>query len=155
MRRIIPFVFTTLAALGSAACDENLSTIAGPDTPNLTPAFSAIQRDIFDAPDASGRRACTSCHTTVNRVPAGVPAGRLLLTGSSDEVYDRLVGRNANFKPGAIYVVPGDPDNSYVVQKIEGAPGIAGVRMPFGGPYLHEGQIQIIRRWIEIGAPRN
>src|SRR5262245_3020394 len=45
----------------AAGCDEKLSDVAGP-TPNLTPTFSAIQRDIFDAPDATGRPACTSCH---------------------------------------------------------------------------------------------
>ena len=37
----------------------------------------------------------------------------------------------------------------------EGLPGIVGVRMPFNGPYLSDGQILIIKRWIETGAPRN
>ena len=31
----------------------------------------------------------------------------------------------------------------------------AGVRMPLNGPYLTEGQVLVIRRWIEIGAPNN
>jgi len=50
-------------------------------------------------------------------------------------------------------VVPGDPDNSYLLRKLEGAADIAGVRMPRGtGPSLMAGQISIIRRWIELGA---
>jgi hypothetical protein len=53
-------------------------------------------------------------------------------------------------------IAPGDPSNSYLVQKIEGASGIVGVRMPANGPpYLTDGQISIIRRWVEIGAPNN
>ena len=59
-------------------------------------------------------------------------------------------------KPGAMRVIPGDPENSYLIQKIEGAPGIVGERMPrTGGPYLTANQITIIRRWIELGAPNN
>jgi hypothetical protein len=52
-------------------------------------------------------------------------------------------------------VVPGDPDSSYLIHKLEGGPNIAGVRMPLNGPYLQEGQVLVIRRWIEIGAPNN
>ena len=53
-------------------------------------------------------------------------------------------------------VNPGSPDTSYMVHKLEGVPGIVGRRMPFNGPpYLTDGQIQIMRRWIELGAPRN
>jgi hypothetical protein len=57
--------------------------------------------------------------------------------------------------PGATLVVPGDPDASYLVHKLEGAAGIVGVRMPLGGPYLTDGQISIIRRWIARGAPND
>ena len=54
---------------------------------------------------------------------------------------------------GAIRVVPGDPENSYLIHKLEGRPGIVGVRMPqIGPPYLTDGQILVIKRWIELGA---
>jgi hypothetical protein len=53
-------------------------------------------------------------------------------------------------------VVSGNPDGSYLIQKLEGRTSITGRRMPFNGPpYLTDGQILIIRRWIELGAPRN
>jgi hypothetical protein len=53
-------------------------------------------------------------------------------------------------------VDPGNPDRSYMVHKIEGRAGIVGRRMPFNGPpYLTDGQILIMRRWIERGAPRH
>jgi hypothetical protein len=131
------------------ACDEKLSTLAGP-SPDLMPTFSSIQRDIFESTDVAGRIACTQCHTNVGKSPSG---GFILL---HDLAYDQLVNVHAREKSGAIRVIPGDPDDSYLVQKLEGAPGIVGRRMPFSGPpYLTDGQILIIRRWIAIGAPRN
>ena len=74
----------------------------------------------------------------------------MLLEGRS---YNQLVGRASSFKPGAVLVVPDDPDGSYLIQKLEGRGDIIGQRMPrTGGPFLTDGQIRIIRRWIELGA---
>jgi hypothetical protein len=132
-----------------AACDESLSSLAGP-TPSLTPTFASIQHEIFEAADSAGRAACVQCHTSTGRVPTG---GMNL---NHDVAYNQLVNFPVREKPGAIRVIPGDPDNSYLIQKLEGATGIAGRRMPFTGPpYLTDGQILIIRRWITLGAPNN
>lgn len=133
-------------ALGGAACDENLSDVAGP-TPGLEPTLSSIQREIFNVTDSSGRLACIQCHTDSGRTPA---ANLILLEGRS---YGQLVGRASGQKAGATLVVPNDPDNSYVIHKLEGRSDIVGARMPrTNGPFLTEGQISIIRRWIELGA---
>ena len=52
----------------------------------------------------------------------------------------------------AIGVAPGDPDNSYLIQKLEGtAPG---AQMPFGGTPLDPAIISNIRTWISNGAQR-
>jgi hypothetical protein len=45
-----------------------------------------------------------------------------------------------------------DPDNSYLVRKIQGGPGIVGGQMPLGGPYLPQATIDTIRQWIANGA---
>jgi hypothetical protein len=136
-------------ALASAGCDEKLSDLTGP-TPNLEPTFSSIQREIFDTTDSSGRLACTNCHTNVGRNPSG---GLNLVSGVS---YASLVRVASTGKPGATRVIPGDPDNSYIVHKLEGSADIVGVRMPRGnGPYLTDGQILVIKRWIANGAPNN
>ena len=138
-----------LLSLIAAACDEKLSDVAGP-TPNLTPTFSSIQRDIFNAADSSGRVACTGCHNAQN---ARFAANLNLAAGTS---YGQLVSVASSNKPGAIRVIPGDPDNSYLIHKIEGRPGIVGQRMPrTNGPFLTDGQISIIKRWIEEGALNN
>jgi len=132
-----------------SGCDEKLSTIAGP-TPNLEPTFASIQHDIFESTDSAGRAACTNCHTAVGRNPAGG------LNLTHDVAYSQIVNVVSPRKAGAMRIAPGDPSNSYLVQKIEGASGIVGVRMPQNGPpYLTAGQISIIRRWVEIGAPNN
>ena len=126
-------------------CDEALSDLAGP-TPNLEPTFSSIQREIFDTTDASGRTACTQCH----RAGAFVPGNLNLTAGVA---YAALVGVPSALKPGAIRVIPGDPENSYLIHKLDGRADIVGLRMPRNtGPFLTEGQMLVIRRWIALGA---
>ena len=141
-----------LAALvfgGTAGCDEALSSLTGP-TPDLQPTFSSIQTNIFDTTDSSGRLACTNCHNTRGRA---FTAGLDLTAGVS---YANLVGVASTEQPSLKRVAPGDPDNSYMIHKLEGRRTITGERMPRGtGPYLTEGQLVVIRRWIEIGAPNN
>ena len=149
MRRTAFRIVMLLAVVTFAACDEKLSSLAGP-TPNLEPTFASIQQQIFEAGDSSGRVACTGCHTSTGRNPSGG------LNLNHDVAYDQLVSFASRGKPTATRVVPGDVDNSYLVQKLEGAPGIVGRRMPFAGaPFLTDGQMLILRRWIAIGAPRN
>ena len=132
-------------SIGSAACDESLTDITGP-TPNLVPTFSSIQTEIFSNSDSSGRAACTQCHNAVGRLFNGLDL-------SPQVSYANLVGVASRGKVGAIRVVPGDPENSYLIHKLEGRPGIVGVRMPqIGPPYLTDGQILVIKRWIELGA---
>ena len=131
-------------------CDESLSKLAGP-SPNLEPTFSAIQANIFEQSDSAGRAACTNCHTSAG---GRTPSGGLNL--SHDVAYDQLVNVASREKVGVLYVAPGSPDGSYLVQKLEGTAGIVGRQMPFSGPpFLTPGQMAIVRRWIEIGAPRN
>jgi hypothetical protein len=147
MRIHIPII---VAALGLfTACDEKLSKIAGP-SPNLEPTFASVQQNIFESADSAGRVACIGCHTSTGRTPSGG------LNLNHDVAYEQLINAASRGKPTAVRVVPGDADASYLVQKLEGASGIAGRRMPFAGaPFLTDGQILILRRWIAIGAPRN
>jgi hypothetical protein len=133
---------------GAPGCDEKLSDLTGP-TPNLQATFSSIRTEIFETTDLAGRTACVSCHTNQGRFPAGN------LNLRSDP-YAALVGVASAGRPGLKRVEPGDPDASYLIHKLEGRSGIAGVRMPLNGPpFLTNGQMVVIRRWIELGAPNN
>jgi len=146
-RRSFLLVLLVAFAWFAAACDEKLADLAGP-SPNLQPTFASVQRDILEAADATGRAACTNCHTDVG---GRNPSGGLNLR--HELAYTSLVNVASRGKPSAMRVIPGDPDNSYIVQKLEGRSGIVGERMPrTGGPYLTEGQMTIIKRWIETGA---
>jgi hypothetical protein len=136
-----------VATLGSVGCDESLSNLAGP-TPNLEPTFSSIQQEIFSSGDSSGRPACTNCHNAIGSRFNGLDL-------SPAVSYNNLVNVVSRERPGVTRVLPNNPDASYLIHKLEGQSTIAGVRMPLGGPFLETGQIQIIRRWIEIGAPNN
>ena len=67
--------------------------------------------------------------------------------------YASLVNQNAT---GAgctsdVFVVPGDPDQSYLVSKVTGV-GICGSKMPKGGPFLTTDDVNTIRAWIGSGA---
>ena len=65
-----------------------------------------------------------------------------------------LVGVASSQKAGATRVVAGDPENSYLIHKLEGRAGYhRSAHAPqTGGPFLTDGQIRIIKRWIEEGA---
>ncbi|WP_291985149.1 hypothetical protein [Luteitalea sp.] len=153
MRRRVLRAATLIASVGllafASGCDEKLSDIAGP-SPGLTPTYSSIAQNIFASTDGSGRTACTQCHTNQGRVPA---ANLNLLPEAG---YAQLVGVASVQKPGAIRVIPGDADGSYLVHKLDGRADIVGQRMPRNaGPFLTEGQMLIIRRWIDQGAQNN
>lgn len=103
----------------------------------LTPDLRSIQDHVFTP-------ICTQCH-----VGAGAPAGLRLDEASS---FGALVGVASTEVPSLLRVEPGDPDNSYLVQKLEGRAAIGG-RMPLNQPALPAATIAVIRQWITDGAP--
>ena len=101
------------ACLALSGCDEKLLELTGP-TPE--PAADLLQHpepEIFQSSDSSGRTACVDCHT------ARRPAGGVLNLSADGRLRD-LVNVAARLKPGAMRVIPGDPDNSYLIHKLEG-----------------------------------
>jgi hypothetical protein len=147
LKRALYGILAIAATVGITACDEKLSDLTGP-TPNLQPTFSSIQQNIFEASDSSGRLACTQCHNAIGSLFTG-----LNLTNAV--AYANLVNVPVREKAGARRVIPGDPENSYLIQKLEGRASV-GARMPLNSPaYLTDGQIRVIKRWIELGAPND
>ncbi|MCA9752846.1 MAG: hypothetical protein R3B81_00785 [bacterium] len=55
--------------------------------------------------------------------------------------------------PTAVRVAPFDPDNSYIICKLENCPWIVGNQMPLIGGPLPQTTIDVIREWIQMGAP--
>ncbi|WP_111640508.1 hypothetical protein [Marinimicrobium alkaliphilum] len=104
------------------------------------PTLATIQQTIFSP-------ICATCHTG-----AGAPEG--LRLDSEQASYDHLVEQPAQGVPALMRVDPGNPDDSYLVRKLEGGPDIVGDRMPQGGASLSSAQIALIRDWIANGAAR-
>lgn len=90
---------------------------------------------------------CNGCH-----VGAGAPAGLRLDAASS---YAQLVNVASTQVPALLRVNPGDPDNSYLVQKISQATPQVGGRMPLGRAALPQSSIDLVRAWIAGGAQMN
>jgi hypothetical protein len=130
---------------GCAGNGNGLDANGNPITPGgggtlpLTADFQSIQDNVFTP-------ICTKCH-----IGAGAPEGLQL---DADHSYTLLVGVSSVEQPGVLRVAPGDPDDSYIVRKLEDAAGISGEQMPLGGPYLPQSTIDVIRQWITAGAPK-
>src|ERR1700733_1071260 len=136
----------TLCALFIAACagngqglDANGRPLAPGDSSTLplSDDFDALQENIFTP-------ICSVCHTG-----ASAPQGLRLDAADS---YNLLVGVPSTEVPSILRVKPGDPDNSYIIQKLEGHAAV-GAQMPLGGPFLTTDTIAFIREWITNGAP--
>ena len=109
--------------------------------------FRASSARSSTRPIPVGRQSCIQCHSDNGRVTAG---NLVLLEGRS---YNQCwLEWRAATRPAQSASFPAIPTNSYLIHKLEGAPDIIGQRMPrTTGPFLTDGQIRIIRRWIEAG----
>jgi uncharacterized protein (TIGR03118 family) len=95
---------------------------------------------------------CSSCHNGSQPAGGALPGSMNLLAGNS---FASIVNV-ASLEQGTLMrVKPGDPDNSYLIHKVENTAGIAGAQMPFGGPFLDQPTIDQIRSWITAGAQNN
>jgi hypothetical protein len=140
----IAIVALALAACGAGSgegLDQNgqpTSAGGGSDPTVLVPTLASIQLNVFNA-------RCTVCHSG-----AGAPQGLRLEPGSSA---GSLIDMSSPYGVTVVRVIPGDPDNSFLVQKLEGTQAF-GDRMPQDGPpFLPLATIDVIRQWIQDGAP--
>ena len=137
----VPLLATLLGACAGSGqgLDANGNPIGSGDVAEagLTADFKSIQDHVFTP-------ICVRCHSG-----AAAPQGLQLDAAHS---YALLVGVPSAEQPSLERVSAGDPDHSYLILKLEGAAGIVGAQMPFGGPYLPQSTIDVIRQWISDGA---
>ena len=131
-RWAVPVAFCTLTACGSGDGFVGSGGVVGP----LEPNFNSIQANVFDA-------YCVHCHSGAN-----APAQLRLDPANS---YANLVGVPSLEQGSVRRVAPGDANNSYIIQKLEGTAPV-GARMPAGLPPLPQSDINVIRQWIGDGA---
>jgi len=95
------------------------------------------------------RTQCATCHMT------GMEPGNMALHPGA--AWANLVNVKSPVS-GLVRVVPGKPDQSYLLMKLEGTHldhGGKGVRMPFGVPPLPQTVVDQIAAWIRQGAKNN
>jgi hypothetical protein len=128
----------------STSCGKLNELPTGPDTgglpPDPTATFTRIKTEILPTCSAVG------CHGRI------APQQNMIL--EPDRAYAMIVNVHSVEMPSLFRINPGDPTNSYLYRKISGA-GITGDRMPQGGPYLTDAEIQLVRDWIRRGAPND
>jgi hypothetical protein len=111
-------------------------------TPTLPfePTLGRIQTRIFNF-------VCTECHNSSNP-----PEGSDLSQGNS---FGNLINKKSNQVPELFLVEPFNPDDSYLVRKLEGGPNLVEERMPLDQSPLSSEWIRVVRVWISQGAQDN
>jgi mono/diheme cytochrome c family protein len=107
---------------------------------NPAPTLKKDVQPIFD-------RACADCH--------GTKRAKAKLNLSAATAAQALVNHPADQVPQLVRVKPGDPDGSYLWQKLQNkaAKGKGMPRGIFTTKRLPEAELDVIRKWIEAGAP--
>ncbi len=139
-------LFVAACAGNGEGLDENgnpFEEIEPPVPMPEAPTFSDVQGTVFVP--------FCFCH-----VGASAPLGLVLDT---DATYDLLVNTPSAQRPELFRVEPGNPDESYIIHKLEGGPDIVGFRMPAielgASAHLSQETINRIRDWITAGALDN
>ena len=163
--------------------DDDAATSPTPD-PNVTPLFASDVIPVFESSCGTGNNACHSrvayaanqnedCRGWLSLENTGLGAEfydggqQGNPTGCADRsLYERLTapGLSDAWECGppadgggakVPYVVPGDPEGSYLYRKIAGGPycGNPSDPMPLDSS-LPDPIIDMIYRWIEAGAPQ-
>ena len=106
----------------------------------------SFSRDII--PKLFRAYGCTGCH--------GGTQG-LTVSGTAAQAFNNIVNRPSTEVSSLMRIKPGEPDNSYIYQKIIGRPrfNIVGDRMPQGGAAVRAADAELLRQWILAGAPNN
>lgn len=86
------------------------------------------------------------CHDGVKAVPP-------LDLSDATTAYNSLVNQSATGAgcKGSAFVTPGNPDQSYLINKLTGV-GVCGSRMPKSGPAMTTDELNTVRAWIGSGA---
>jgi len=138
-----------IAALAGwlAGCGGDAATTTAPPATSSSPTFERIQKQVFDVSCTS-----SSCHSSVGQ------AGNLVLEDGKS--YDNLINDTPSNPVaghgGMMRVMPGRPDMSLLYAKVTtNLQSGMGVSMPYSAAPLPTETTDIIKAWIEAGAPKD
>lgn len=106
----------------------------------LSPTYTSIAENFFEP-------FCSECHSGAS------PSKGLDLT--QEAAYAEMLGVSSLQARSLLLINPGNPNDSYLIIKLVGGPRMIGRRMPRGRPTRPESEVEVVRAWIEAGAPRN
>jgi len=148
MARLLGTLALAIACALLVGCSSNDSPTSpdsggsggGGRTVKANPSFATDIQEIFN------RRGCSAsnCHG------AAQSSGLDLRAGTA---YGQLVNV-AVLETSGTRVIPNDPDNSYLIKKVNPNPPVGSI-MPAVGAPLDSIDIQNLRNWISTGAPNN
>jgi len=124
-----------------AACDDTVFGMRGGGSSSSSSVDTAWGDEPWCQVQRIFHNQCTSCH-------GGSPPS---LEG--EDAHENLVNVESSAYPGAIYVVAGSPDESFLYLKITGQQGDQGDPMPYGTSGADTDSAAFVRAWIEDGAP--
>ncbi len=134
--------FTVTDARGAVDPTPDRRTITVDGGGGELATFTAVQTRIFDASCAF-----SGCH--------GGSSPAMGLDLSSGTAYSNIVNIASSQQPSVDRIEPNQPDSSYLYLKVIDDPSITGSRMPRGAPALAQELIDLLRDWIERGAPND
>ena len=139
-----------VTAPGTVVTGMALITVVNPDTTVANSTVVTVPQSITLSGDVqpifTASCATASCHD------AGTPAAGLdLSAGNSHAAIFNVASAQV---PALSLAAAGDPDASYLIDKIEGTQTFGG-RMPLGAAPLPTTSTALVRKWIEAGALNN
>jgi hypothetical protein len=137
-------------SFGSVSWIALFAACGGSSGPSTPATLATVQKDVFSVSCSIS----VSCHKG---------AGQGMLNLESGMTYAQLVNRSAPEKMDEMLVKPGDPDHSYVMDKVldrnlpkePAGTTPAWTSMPPGGPMIDANQLEELRSWIADGAKNN
>jgi hypothetical protein len=166
-------LFTLLLLISAAGCGDDAG---GPDGGSAVDAFRPAE-DAFVEPGADAFSPPDDAFSPPDdaSVPPSPDTGAAMTTVSRRTDVEPILEMNCNMRGCHMdaaqflsltamtgcamaserrMVVPGSPDTSYLIAKLEGT-RVCGMRMPLGRAPLSPGQVGTIRTWIAEGAQDN
>jgi hypothetical protein len=133
----------SIAMLFGPAPLIGLALLSSPGAVNAADSAPTLKTDVQPIFDM----ACADCH--------GVKHQKAKLNLSPATAKEALINHPSDEVPALVRVKPGDPESSYLWQKLQGkaAKGKGMPRTIFSYKRLEDAQLEVIRKWIEAGAP--
>ena len=126
-------ILTSLIACGPCPSGE---TLCDDQCVPMSITAAELSEDIF-----SKSCAFSSCHSSASSASAGLQL-------HDEEAVLNMIDHPATQSPEKMLVVPGDPENSYLIQKMRGYQLAEGTDSMPPGTTLCEGKIQLVEDWI-------